>query len=436
MLGYLQRSLAAQPGLYEAQPVVLRRPTLLPGTISYALLLTFIVVIYTSPAVLFESLAAFGPAQIVGGAALLALAVEKTKNREGTWLVWPHSHLFAAFLWIAGLSCFTAVWARLTFESTLDLAKYFIIYIVLINTVNSERRLTGVLWTMALAGLFPCFGTLYNYVTGNIHAGERVHWVGIFANSNDLAYSIVLLVPLALGLSHGLSLRRRALLWSMIAVYTATIYVTFSRGSILGLFAVLLLIGLRHKAPSVRVITLGLIAASMVFIAYFWSRDEGFTNLSDFTFRQRLVTIQTGVNMFLDRPLLGVGLGGSVAAFPKYAPPDLDFSTALVIHNTFVQALSEVGILGCFFFTLFIVKGLLDARKVSKMAAAECRTRLAGQVDAVEISLWGFVVCGLFGPYMMSWFPFLLIGVVSAGLRLARRRNPGEVQADVRGASS
>jgi hypothetical protein len=125
-----------------------------------------------------------------------------------------------------------------------------------------------------------------------------------------------------------------------------------------------------------------------------------------------------------------------VAAFPKYAPPDLDFSTALVIHNTFVQALSEVGILGCFFFTLFIVKGLLDARKVSKMAAAECRTRLAGQVDAVEISLWGFVVCGLFGPYMMSWFPFLLIGVVSAGLRLARRRNPGEVQADVRGASS
>jgi len=427
----------------------LRRVPLFPGTLSYALLLLFIVVLYASPGILIRQLAALGPSQLVGGMALAALAFEKMKNREGTWFVWPHSHLFAALIWTAGLSCFTAIWPGLSASATIDLAKYFVIYLVLVNTVNSESRLRGVFWTMVLAGLFPCLGTLHSYATGNFQTGERAHWVGVFANSNDLAYSIVLLVPLALALLDGLGRRQRPLLWGVIAIYSATIYLTFSRGSVIGLLAVLLLIGVRHRSGSVRLGTFGVIAMSLIFITFYWSREQGFTNLADFTLQQRLIQVRAGLQMFFDRPLLGVGLGGSVAAFQHYAPPDMTSTSSFVVHNTFVLALSELGLFGCLFFVLFIATGLIDARRIMHTASAEkylatspvrnmwktedpapClrgnlqsnrQPSIAVLAEGLAASLCGYIVCGLFGPYLMSWFPFILMGLISATIKMKQQ---------------
>ena len=37
---------------------------------------------------------------------------------------------------------------------------------------------------------------------------------------------------------------------------------------------------------------------------------------------------------------------------------------------------------------------------------------------ALEIAFWGFVVCGLSGGYVMSWFPYLLAGLIGAAGRI------------------
>ncbi len=427
MSEYIQQTMTGPKQLWAGSKR-LRKQILYTGRFPYILLLAFIVVIYTSPAVLVKSLASFGPAQIVGGLAFLGLTYERVRNRQGFWLVWPNSHLLFGFLAVSVLSCLTATWARLSVEATLDLAKYCLIYLIMVNSVTTMSRVRGILLTMAVAGLFPAVGTLQNYLRGEIHEGERVHWVGIFANSNDLAYSMVLLVPLAIALAGTARPWVRPFFWAAIALYTATIYVTYSRGSFVALLTVLLLVGFRHRAVTVRMATLGLVGASIVFAFYFWSRQEGFTNLSDFTFNQRLVTIRTGLAMFAAHPLLGVGLGGSVAAFPQFAPPDLDFSQALVVHNTFVQSLSEVGIIGCACFVLFVATGLISARGQSRIRAAAGQPGSAALLDAIGVSLCGFIVCGLAGPYMMSWFPYLLIGVVAAAQRINEASPPAALR--------
>jgi O-antigen ligase len=427
----------------------MRRVAVFPGTLSYGFLLLFVIVLYANPGLLIHQLAALAPAQLVGGFALAAMAFEKLKNREGIWLVWPHSYLLIALVWTAGLSCFTAVWPRLSVDTTIDLAKYFIIYLVLVNSVNNEKRLKGVLWTMVLGGLFPSLGTLHNYAIGKVDPGSTVHWVGVFANSNDLAYSMVLLVPLALALCDGLTNRQRPFLWGLIVVYIATIYLTFSRGGLIGLLAVLVIMGVRHRSGSVRLATFGAVAACLIFMTFFWTRAEGFTNLADYTLHQRLIQVKAGFEMFLDRPFLGVGLGGSVAAFPLYSPPNLDFTSSFVVHNTFVLALSELGFFGCLFFVMFIATGIVDAcRMVRAAKAEECSVTdflaenrndespaafrpvnaqamrppaSAALVDGIATSLCGYVVCGLFGPYLMSWFPFILVGLVSAALKIRQQ---------------
>src|SRR5512140_4866 len=116
MSEYTEDLVGTRP-LWSSHP--LSRRILYNGRTPYVLLLVFIVVVYTSPAVLFPALAAFGPALIVAGLALASLLFEKVRNREGLWVVWPNSHLLFGFFAAAALSCLTATWARLSVETTI-----------------------------------------------------------------------------------------------------------------------------------------------------------------------------------------------------------------------------------------------------------------------------------------------------------------------------
>src|SRR6185436_9920247 len=105
-------------------------------------------------------------------------------------------------------------------------------------------------------------------------------------------------------------------------------------------------------------------------------------------------------------PLLGVGIDCAIVAFPLYAPDDFKSKGALVIHNTMVQALSETGVFGFVPFVLFIACGLYLARQIaSSPNLSPDGRRVAG---GLEISLWGAMICGLSGGFLLSWFPYLV----------------------------
>ena len=115
--------------------------------------------------------------------------------------------------------------------------------------------------------------------------------------------------------------------------------------------------------------------------------------------------------MFADQPLLGVGLGSSVIAWPLYAPADLYTRSALVTHNTFIEPFAETGIAGFLPFVLFIGLGLYYAHKLSLPYSGNSLSTIG---SGLELSTWGFVVCGLSGRSAMSWFRLPFVGLVSS----------------------
>lgn len=390
-------------------------------SIAFGLTMLFVLMLYSTPALLVPALAPLAPAQMVGGAALGLLLMDRVMARRGLFLAWPETHLFLLFLWIAGMSIFNASWMTLSAQTSMDLAKYGVLFLLLTNLVNTERRLHWSLVTMVAGGMIPALGTIKNYATGNIHEGERVHWVGIFANPNDLAYSLVILVPIAAALFLVARPRGKAFYVAAAGTLIVAALVTFSRGGMLGLAAVLGLFGLKQSSVLMKVAVVALLVLGLVFVGAFWTRDEGFSDLtSDVTVNERLMTMRTGMEMFYDRPLLGVGIGGSVAAFPEYLPPNSGFDKALVIHNTPIMALAEVGLLGAFAFYLFIAIALFHANSFARRAKAAGNERLGRLLTGLEVSLWGFVVCGLSGGYVMSWFPYILVALVACCVRLVR----------------
>lgn len=391
-------------------------PTL---SLSFQLLLLFLLLLYSNAALLVPELEALQPAQTVGLAALCILFIERTLMRRGFELVWPESHLLLAFLGAASLSCFTALWMQYAVEATINLVKFVAIYFLIVNSVESESRLRLVLWTMVVGGLFPALGALQHYRNGLLVEGSRAAWVGIFANPNELAYSLIILLPLAFFLGMTGQVWARLSTWAIIGLYIAAIFVSYSRGGMLALVVVLTLLGLRRGGRSLRILTIVLLAGSAIFIASFWSRGQGFTDLSgDITFQQRLATIRAGLAMFADRPLLGVGLNCSILGWSLYAPPDVPTHGWLHNHNTFSQVLSETGVLGFVPFLLVFAVAQWRTYRFRLVSLQQQDARLALLASALEVSLWGFLACGLSGGYVLSWFPYLLVALVSSMKRI------------------
>jgi O-antigen ligase len=406
---------------------------------AYAFLLAFIFLLYLNVPIVMPRFEVVHPAKLVGAAAVLALLAETLFGRRRFSFGLPEGGVLLGFLGVATLSCLTALWPGLAVQVVGDLMKIVLVYFFVANCAASVRGVRGVMWTMLLGGLVPAAGVMRNYLTGNVIEG-RTGWVGLFANPNDLAYSLVILVPLAACLAVRSRLLTRLVLWGIILFFAAGIFVTFSRGGLIGLAAVIGLYAWKRRSLMTWIVIAGMAAAGLFAVAHLWTRGQDFSDLQDdATVRSRLATSEAGLAMFADHPLFGVGPGCSVVAWPLYAPPGVRTRGALITHNTFIQGLSETGITGFIAFFLFIGFGLWHAHQLARKRLPSHATPVgahqpaAGDLDmprpqpaeevralgtGLEIALWGFVVCGLSAGIMLTWFPYILVGLVSAARRI------------------
>jgi O-antigen ligase len=212
----------------------------------------------------------------------------------------------------------------------------------------------------------------------------------------------------------------RVVLLGVIATYLLAIFFTYSRGGLMGAAAVFGLMGWKQKSAIVRSLMAAGLLGLVVLGAMYWQRQEGFKDLSnDTTVNQRLATMKAGIQMFADHPLLGIGPACSMFAYPLYVPPELrcGCEVQLTVHNTVVQVLGEVGILGFLPFMALMGFSLFHVRQLQT-------GDLKIYTTAIEIALWGFVVCGLSGGFAYTWWPFILCALISAAKYISNANLP------------
>jgi putative inorganic carbon (HCO3(-)) transporter len=385
------------------------------GRLCFGLLLLFVVSLYALPAQMFPALAALHPAQIIAVSALLLLVIEKMTLHESFALVWPEGYLLLAFIGAAVLSTFSAFWPLRAYEAAVDLMRILVAYLLIVNTVLTEKRLRAFLFAMVIGGIFPAVGTLNGYFRGDLVEG-RAHWIGIFGNPNELAYILVMVVPLAVVLASRVRNSLRILLWAAIALYVAAIYLTQSRGSLIGLVGVMVLLAIRQRGVMLKIVMAVMLVGGLAYTASSWTRSDG-AGTQNYTVQQRIATIKAGVAMFAAHPIVGVGIDCAIVAFPLYAPDDFKARGALVIHNTIIQALSETGVLGFVPFILLMACALYHARQVSFLETLQPAGRR--MVVGLEVSLCGAIICGLSGGFLLSWFPYLVVGLIASARQIA-----------------
>jgi probable O-glycosylation ligase (exosortase A-associated) len=329
--------------------------------------------------------------------------------------------LFLAWLGIALVSMASAIDTQMAFDATVDLAKWFVICFLIINLVDTIPKLQVFIWLFLLLNFKQAQFQMRSFVTGLSAASNQSHFIqegigagsgGFFANGNDFGIAMVIVVPLAFYLF--LSVKSKFLkivAGALTATFVIALLRSSSRGAALGLAAATALYWARSRN---KLVSLALVLA---FLAGFWAIasdpwKERFLNARNYeedgTASSRITLWKAGLSMLADNPLTGVGINNySPNWLSKYRPSGV--GGASVVHNIFLQAASELGLVGLVVVVAVLVLIFRRNRETRKI----CREAnlsdpwLPNISLALDCSLIGFIVHGFF--LTVLYYPHLYI---------------------------
>ncbi|MEQ1519034.1 MAG: O-antigen ligase family protein, partial [Usitatibacteraceae bacterium] len=221
--------------------------------------------------------------------------------------------------------------------------------------------------------------------------GTRITYVGIFSDPNDLALAFVIALPmLTYASTEAKSGVGRAFWVACTAITTYGIFLTNSRGGMLGAIALFLVYvqGRFGMLKTSLIAILGLLGLAMLP-----------TRLNELDAKEesaadRIESWGHGIQMLRENPMLGVGKGN----YTEYHH--------LTAHNSFVLVFAELGLVGYFLWLSFVALSLYMVYRITRTSSEpEKRATLgdgASWAQYQKISktylhaMIGFLICAFF----------------------------------------
>lgn len=340
------------------------------------------------------------------------------------WIFFSLSYHFGSYVHAGGEYRFTdPSWAMDT------LNKVFLLYLVASICLDTEHKLRVLTWVLVGSAVYLIYWAndryLSGYVMGRMAGPVDVYGIGTYADENMFALFFVIAQPFLwyLGLSSNRLVVRWGL-WLAIPFGWHAVFLTASRGGLVGLVAVTLLMTMRSKR---RLLGLALIPAFLV--AYQWqagdlmkSRAETIEEYSaDESAAARLEAWDAALAMAREHPLIGVGLASFGPAFP-------DFSEAIPreAHSTIFQIGAESGLVAALMYVLVTVGSILALRRNGKRLLERdpdaSKSFLYLVNEATLIGSVGLAICALFLSLQMFEIVYFLLLMANVVLYVSSTR--------------
>ena len=319
------------------------------------LTLLYILASYLSPEVIFGSMAEYRSELVVAILATLASLFSLqgsnlTRVPQALALVGISFVVFLSFVFngLFGL----APSALLGF-----LPQAFTFFLVF---VNFRKKWHLQLLTLVL--LFVCLFTIYHgyealnsgrtedpylFSMGGVEEGTRLYRIRGLADindPNDFAQLIVAVIPCVF-----FFWRKKNLIWNVPVVLFPVgfliygMFLTHSRGSILALLSILIIAGRRKFGTVSALVSAAFLFSGATAIGWSGGRDISVEAGAD-----RLEAWSTGLGLIKSHPIFGVG-------FKRFT----EFYE-ITAHNSIVVCAAELGLIGLFFWVMFILPSVRD----------------------------------------------------------------------------
>jgi len=194
----------------------------------------------------------------------------------------------------------------------------------------------------------------------------QVRYIGTLGDPNDLGMTLLAAVPMSAYLAvTSRSLLMKLYFFAALVAIVYTIYLLNSRGTVLGLMAVIAVFGVLRFGIA-RALMVGLVAVPLA-LAFSPSRlaDSGM----DQSALDRIDSWYNGMKMFTSNPFFGVGKDQYTVYHHK------------VSHNSWIEQVAEFGMIGYLLWNRIVLGALLDAYQ---MVAGDFRLKQAAATEAEE----------------------------------------------------
>ena len=369
------------------------------------------------------SVLAFGAVEVwsqslleIGASILLiswAVIVYRDKQSTIQWnpLSWPLLGFIAV-----GIVQLAFHWTPNPFLTRLELlrlAAYFIIFFLTAQAFRERADFVKLAWflivlgfSVALLGIIQHFtseGTIY-WSRQLLQGGDVF---GPYVNRNHFAGFIELVAPVGLSLLVFRGVRRD--LFPMVGLLTiipiGALILASSRGGIVSFaleVGVLVVLARTRRGPEgPQIIAMGVVAlAAVVLVAWLGAGTAierlSNTRVGDVTLTRRASMFRGAEHIFRDYPIKGAGLGTMISVYPRYETL-YDGYVVDHVHNDYIEALAETGLLGGLCGVAFLWLLYREARK--SFVAEQGHFSRALHAGAIA------AVCGLL---LHSWVDFNL----------------------------
>ena len=418
MHGELHMDVFALPA--DARSAGLSQATERWGRLAYGAALAFVANLYASPAFYWPEI--FEPARlgvVTSAACAFAVLMRRVTSGERLRLGGPPAALLFAYLLMHPLSFTWTISQPRTMDAVVDVAKMLVVYLALLNAFDTPGRLRAALLVGAIATLAPSLGGIQRWLNDDrLIDGYRTAWRGNYADPNRLAMGLVLFLPASLLLVVGTKRPwlKGLLLFSGAANVTAII-LTHSRSGTIAMAAAVALALLRGRAKGRGLVLAGAALMAVVALApqSFWMRQSSIADYAEdasFAGRERAYALLRVI--FDERPLTGVGAGGFLEAWERFAPLSAG-GAPLIAHNIFMETLGELGLVALLLFGAFC-SWLLWRLWLAGAAHGGVEAR------AVFAGLMGYLICELVNGYSRSFNLYTAFAIAVAVVAHTRRR--------------
>ena len=334
---------------------------------------------------------------------ILELALDKTRVR----LRYPQTAFLLPLLASLLISLFISHYFKISLRGFWKFIEGFVLVYAAVDLIRTPKELrlvisvlAGVFFMAALAGVWQDIsGRDFIYFRPAINTAKDLppRLTGPFKHYNDYATFLVPGFAFSLALFiHAFSQKlSRQAFFSGLLLLALTYAVTrsLSRSAMVAIFISLGFFSMFFRYR--RAAFTGLLVLAIALWVIPSPISSRFKDIFSGSTPERIILFKTSAAMIKAKPFFGLGLNTYSQYFPEFRPKD--YPSLMYAHNSYMQMASEIGLIGLFFYLLFI-GALLWA---SARSIVSCRS---SEWKIVNIG----VFCGVIGLLINAFFESLL----------------------------
>ena len=348
-------------------------------------------------------------------AACTLIGLLATRDRQSPYYSMPAVLLTIFMVWMT-LSWLFGVSPSEDYEQWKKVMKVDGMILVALALIRTRVQILTLAWVTALSlAVLGIKGGIFTAANG----GNYRVWgpPGTFiADNNEFALALIMVIPLVRFLQMQATSRflRFALLATAVLCATAALG-SYSRGALLAITAMCLVLWWRGKKKAVNGVAIGLVAAGLLaFMPDQWgermSTIESYEE--DRSALGRISAWWTAFNLAKERPF---GIGFELARpelFAQYSPyPDMVHAA----HSIYFLVLGNHGFVGLFLFLAMWLVTWRQAQEVRWLSRGKPDLQWCGQlVSMCQVSLAGYAVGGAFLSLSYFDLPYYVLVLVVA----------------------